>query len=162
MTRELPDLAAGHEIVGLASYRLGDWRKAATSLELARSLEGGVRHHAVLADCYRAMRRYHDVDMLWLEVRAASPHPALMAEARIVAAGAKADQKDLAGAIAIMGKVPTDPKRVRDYHLRQWYVLGDLYDRAGDPIAARKWFRLVASHDGDFVDVVDRLRQLGR
>jgi tetratricopeptide (TPR) repeat protein len=160
--RELPELALGHEIVGLASYRLGEWRKAAASLEMARTLEGGVRHHAVLADCYRAMRRYTEVEELWAEVRASSPHPALMAEARIVAAGAAADRGDLAGAIAIMGRVSADPKRVREYHLRQWYVLGDLYDRAGDPIAARRWFRMVAEADREFVDVVDRLRGLGR
>ena len=32
------------------------------------------------------------------------------------------------------------PKSVREHHLRQWYVLGDLYDRVGDPISARRWF----------------------
>ena len=30
------------------------------------------------------------------------------------------------------------PKRVREHHLRQWYVLGDLHDRAGDPIEATR------------------------
>jgi hypothetical protein len=85
-----------------------------------------------------------------------------MAEARIVAAGALADQGKLAEAIALMGRVGDDPKKVREYHLRQWYVLGDLYDRAGDPIKARKWFRQVAMVDREFVDVTDRLRALGR
>ena len=54
------------------------------------------------------------------------------------------------------------PRRVREHHLRQWYVLGDLYDRAGDTIQATRWFQLVAEHDPAFVDVVDRLRALGR
>ena len=54
------------------------------------------------------------------------------------------------------------PKKVREHHLRQWYVLGDLSDRSGDVIAARQWFGLVAEHDAGFADVQDRLRGLGR
>ena len=61
-----------------------------------------------------------------------------------------------------MGRATQVPKRVRDHHLRQWYVLGDLHDRAGDTLEATRWFELVADHDRDFVDVVDRLRALGR
>ena len=38
----------------------------------------------------------------------------------------------------------------------------DLHDRAGDTLEATRWFELVARHDPDFVDVVDRLRALGR
>ena len=54
------------------------------------------------------------------------------------------------------------PARVRDHHLRQWYALADLHDRAGDTLDATRWFELVARHDPDFVDVLDRLRALGR
>ena len=79
-----------------------------------------------------------------------------------MAAGAKADQGDLKGALQTMARATQVPKRVRDHHLRQWYVLGDLHDRAGDPLEATRWFELVATHDRDFVDVVDRLRSLGR
>ena len=81
----------------------------------------------------------------------------------MVAAGAQADQGDLQGARCARWAAPRQvPKKVRDHHLRQWYVLGDLYDRAGDPIEATRWFELVATHDRDFVDVADRLRALGR
>jgi len=34
--RDLPELAFGHEIAGLALYRTGQWRKAAAELEVAR------------------------------------------------------------------------------------------------------------------------------
>ncbi len=61
-----------------------------------------------------------------------------------------------------MDKAGAVPKKVREHHLRQWYVLGDLTDRSGDVIAARKWFGLVAEHDAGFADVQDRLRGLGR
>ena len=63
--RDLPDLAFGHEIAGLALYRMGQWRKAAAELEITRQLTNTVQHHAVLADCYRALRRYTEVDTLW-------------------------------------------------------------------------------------------------
>lgn len=162
VVRDLPELAFGHEIAGLASYRLGQWRKAAAELETARLLDGTVNHHAVLADCYRALRRYHEVEILWRELREASPAPALLAEGRIVAAGALADQGDLPGALSTMSKALEVPKKPRDYHLRQWYVLADLLDRSGDVIKARRYFGLVAAADADFADVNERLRTLGR
>lgn len=160
--RDLPTVAAAHEIAGLAWYSVGQWRKAAAELELARQLDKSVRHHPVLADCYRAMRRYHEVNELWLELREASPEPSLMAEGRIVAAGALADQGDLRGAIAAMAPGRSTPRKVRDHHLRQWYVLGDLLDRSGEIVEARRFFALVAHHDPQFADVVQRLAALGR
>jgi tetratricopeptide (TPR) repeat protein len=160
--RDLPEMAFGHEIAGLAFYRTGQWRKAAAELEVARQLDRTLNHHAVLADCYRALKRYDLVDQLWLELREGSPEPALMAEGRIVAAGALADQGDLKGALKLMERGAEVPKKVRDHHLRQWYVLGDLHDRSGDIIKARRFFGMIAEVDPQFADVADRLRGLGR
>ncbi len=160
--KHLPQLAFGHEIAGLCWYRLGEWRKAVTELELARSLDGSVNHHVVLSDCYRALKRYHVVDELWAELRAASPAPATLAEGRIVAASAAADQGDFVGALRTMEKALDVPKKPKDYHLRQWYVVADLYDRSGDVVKARRYFGLVAQAEPDFADVRDRLKTLGR
>ena len=86
-----------------------------------------------------------------------------MAEARIVVAGAHADRGELKQAIAPRCSRPQKPpKKVRDYHLRQWYVLADLLDRAGDTMGATRWFREVLAHDADFADARERLRALGR
>jgi tetratricopeptide (TPR) repeat protein len=161
----LQRVAAVHEVIGLAAYRTGRWPQAASELELAQSLHPSVELLPVLADAYRAMRRWSDVDRIWADVRAASPAPEVLAEARIVVAGAQADRGDLSGALRTMERarqLPTDVKRIRDHHLRQWYMLGDLHDRAGDAIEATRWFELVARHDPEFVDVTDRLRALGR
>lgn len=160
--RDLPNISLAHEIAGLSWYGVGQWRKAAAELEAARGLQQGVRLHAVLADCYRAMRRYEAVSELWSELRAASPAPALMAEGRIVAAGALADQGDLRGAIALFDRVREMPRVPKEHHLRQWYALADLLDRAGDVVEARRFFGIVASVDAEFVDVRDRLKALGR
>ncbi len=85
-----------------------------------------------------------------------------MAEARIVAAGAHADRGDLTARCARWRTSRQPPKRVRDYHLRQWYVLGDLHDRAGDTMDATRWFEPWSREDPDFVDAAARLRALGR
>ena len=160
--KNLPNVGAAHEVAGIANYRLGEWRKAATEMELARSLHPTPEQLPVLADCYRAMRRYREVDQLWAEIREASPSPEVMAEGRIVAAGALADQGDIDGALRIMLRVSDAPKRVREYHLKQWYVIADLYDRSGDVTRARNFFKRVAEVDPKYVDVGDRLATLGR
>lgn len=160
--RDAPNVAMAHEVAGLAFYGTGQWRKAVGELERARELDHSVRHHAVLMDSYRALRKYNVVSDLWAELKAASPAPALMAEGRIVAAGALADQGDLVGALQVLERAVQVPKKVREHHLRQWYVLGDLHDRSGNVIAARRFFSMIAQADRDFADVLDRLAGLGR
>ncbi len=118
-------------------------------------------HLPVLADCYRALHRYKKVDELWLELREASPSASLVAEGRIVAAGAKADQGDLRGALDIMRPADTHPAKVREHHLRLWYVLADLYDRSGEVVTARGLFERIRENDPDFADVDERLGSLG-
>ena len=161
VVRELPRLAAGHEISGLANYRMGRWREAAVALEQARVLHTDPALLPVLADCYRALRQWTAVDAIWREIREQSPSHEVMAEARIVVAGAHADRGELKQAIALM-QAEKAPKKVRDYHIREWYVLADLLDRAGDTMGATRWFREVLAHDADFGDARERLRALGR
>ena len=52
------------------------------------------------------------------------------------------------------------PKRVGDHHLRLWYALGDLRERAGDLPGARSLFRMVSTQDPTFFDVAERLKAL--
>ena len=162
LLKEVPGVAAVHEVAGVVAYRLGRWRDAVRELEAAGALRSRVELMPVLADSYRALRRWDDVERIWATIREISPSQDVLAEARIVAAGAHADRGDLTVAIRTMASVTAKPKRVRDYHLRQWYVLGDLNDRAGNPLEAVRWFRLVARQDPEFVDVLARLRSLGR
>jgi tetratricopeptide (TPR) repeat protein len=162
LVRELPQVAAVHEVNGLAAYRTGRWRQASQSLELARQLKPDPSLLPVLADCYRAQKRWADVETVWGDVKAASPAHDIMAEARIVVASSYADRGDLGGAIELMQPTLQAPKRVRAHHLRQWYVLADFYDRAGDTVSATRLFQQIASRDPHFADVRDRLRSLGR
>jgi tetratricopeptide (TPR) repeat protein len=108
----------------------------------------------------RALHRYRKVESLWDELRQASPSAEAVAEGRIVMAGSLADQGDITGAIRLLERSRTLDKKPRDYHLRQWYALADLYERAGDVPQARDLFRRVTSHDPDAFDATERLRAL--
>jgi tetratricopeptide (TPR) repeat protein len=162
LLRELPGVAAVHETSGLVNYRLGRWKQAAKSLEVAQGLRESMDLLPVLADCYRALRQWSDVDRVWRKIKAASPSQEVMTEARIVVAGSLADRGEIRAAISLLTPQGRPPKRLRDHHLRQWYALGDLCDRAGDTIAAHRWFSVVAQQAPEFVDVRDRIRALGR
>lgn len=162
MVAEVPDLAIAREMLGLSLYRLGRWKPAITELEAHRIITGSTEHLAVLADCYRALRRWAQVETLWQELREASPSAAIVAEGRIVYAGSLADRGDLRGALKELKGAEAVPRRVREHHLRLWYVVGDLYDRSGDTTKARSFFQRVHEVDPGFADVAERIRSLGR
>ena len=155
-------IAIVHEVAGLSMYRLGRWQDAADQLEIARGIKPAeVVNHPVLADCYRALRRYEKVTELWESMKLMSPPAGLLAEGRIVAAGALADQGELQSAVRMMTHGTSDPHKVQEHHLREWYVLADLYDRAGDVASARRLFVKIQSSEPKFADVGDRLNTLG-
>ena len=157
---EVPGSAAVQELYGLVLYRSGQWSLAARHLEIYRELTGSAEQNPVLADCYRALRRYDDVEELWDELREASPSGDVVAEGRIVTAGARADKGDLAGAIALLERAARRVNRPQDHHVRQWYVLADLYERAGDIPRARELFARIDASDPGAYDVRQRLRAL--
>lgn len=156
-----PGAAAVRELYGLARYRLGHWNEAIRELEAFRALTGSFDQHPTLADCYRAKKRWREVDALWEELKAASPSPELVAEGRIVVAGALADRGRVAEAIEVLERAKTDLRRPREHHLRIWYALGDLYERAGELTRAREFFRRVLEFDPDLYDTAERLAAIG-
>jgi hypothetical protein len=152
-----PDAAAVRELLGLVHYRLGQYPAASKELTAFADLTGSVEQHPVLMDCWRAQHRYRKVDELWRELANASPSAALVTEGRIVLAGSLADDGRLDEAIATLERRGADAKRVQDHHLRLWYALADLYERAGEVPRARELFERVARHDPAFADVAERL-----
>ncbi len=160
LTTEVPDSPAVRELYGLVLYRTGQWRDAVTQLEKYRQLSGSFDQHPVLADCYRALRRYDEAEAIWEELKDASPRGDVVAEGRIVAAGCRADQGDLAGAIALLERSARQVRHPQSRHLRQWYALADLYERAGNLPRARELFTRIQAVDPDAFDVRQRLRAL--
>ena len=148
-------------LAGRLEYRAQHWKAAAEHLEFARGSDrADMTNIPVLIDCYRALKRYELVDELWSELKEASPHPMIMAEGRVSAAMSYADRGDLNSAIRIMTH-GSEPRQVQPHHLLEWYVLGDLHDRAGDPVTAKRYFVKVAHSDAKYFDVEARLAGLG-
>ena len=83
---EAPGVAPVRELAGLAAYRCGRWRSAATHLEAYGRLSDSAEHLPVLMDCQRALHKPKKVAALWAELRQSSPDPDVLAEGRIVAA----------------------------------------------------------------------------
>lgn len=160
LAEETPDVAAVRELTGLCLYRQGKWNEALRQLERFVELTGSVEQHPVIADCHRGLRHHDVVAQLWDELAASSPSAELVAEGRIVMAGSLADQGRLRDAISLLERAPLQTKRPRSHHLRLWYALGDLYERAGDVPNAREWFARVLLHDAEMADTADRLSNL--
>lgn len=158
-----PAVAAIREVAGLANYRAGKWRAALAHLRAHADLTGDVTHLPALMDCERALGHPRKVGWLYDEVRAASPTPEVLSEARIVFAATLSDRGKLKEAVALLVEAGAE-RRVRNpasRHVRQWYVLADLYERSGDVPRARELFTRVALADPGAYDVDDRLEELG-
>ena len=80
-----------------------------------------------------------------------------------MAAASLADTGDLNGAISMLATAGASKalRNPSDRHIRQWYLLADLYERAGDVPRAREYFERVLRADDQAYDVADRLRGLG-
>jgi tetratricopeptide (TPR) repeat protein len=78
-----------------------------------------------------------------------------------VTAGSLADRGRTADAIALLEAVRAEVKRPKSHHLRTWYALADLYERAGEVPRARELFRRVLAHDADLYDTAERLAAIG-
>jgi len=163
LVRIAPDTPAVRELLGLTLYRLGDWKGALRELRRFGELSGSVDQLPVLADCERALGHHDRVIELWSELRRAGPPSEVLVEGRLVAAGSLADQGKLKEAIALIGpSASRSLRKPQPQHVRQWYLLGDLYERTGDVPRARQMFERVAAVDPETADVGERLAQLGR
>lgn len=163
VAEETPGVAAVRELAGLAAYRSGKWREALRHLQAHAALTDSAEHLPVLMDCQRALRKPKKVADLWSELRQSSPEPDVLAEGRIVAAASLAESGDLQGAIAMLANAGASKalRNPSNRHIRQWYLLADLYERAGDVPRARELFERVLRVDREAYDVADRLAGLG-
>ncbi len=150
------------ELHGLTQYRLGHWQRAIEALTKHNAIvpTHSVGSLPILADCYRALGDYDKVRSLWDDLRSAAPDADTMTEGRIVMAGALADSGDLRGAIRLLEQGPVRTNVVRERHLRIWYALADLYDRAGETQRARRGFSRITEVDPDYHDSATRLASL--
>jgi tetratricopeptide (TPR) repeat protein len=163
VAEETPGVAAVRELAGLAAYRAAKWRDAVRHLQAHAALTDSAEHLPILMDCQRALRKPKKVVELWAELRHSSPEPDVLAEGRIVAAASLAESGDLQGAITMLANAGASKalRNPSDRHVRQWYMLADLHERAGDVPRARELFERVLRVDPEAYDVADRLTGLG-
>ena len=160
LIKKHPRIAEIHELYGLTLYRLGRWGDALERLEYSTQLTGDIDQLPVMADCHRALGHVESVRRLWEELRLAGPEASIMTEGRIVMAGALADIGDIAGGIRLLEKGPIKTRRAQEHHVRLWYALADLYERAGDHQRARRGFERIEQVEPHYADVSNRLESL--
>jgi len=163
LVREVGTVPAVRRLAGFAAYRLGRWRDASRHLGAYTELSGEPDALAALMDALRALGRHSKVAAAWTELRHSAADADVLAEARIVAAGSLADRGRLPEAIELLASAGAARalRNPSDRHLRQWYVLADLFERAGDLPRARELFGRVARVDPEAYDVAERLDALG-
>lgn len=163
LSREVVSVPAVRRLAGFAAYRLGRWRDAVRHLEAYSEVTGEPDALPALMDSLRALGRHAKVAAAWTALRHLSPDADVLAEARMVAAGSLSDRGKLPDAIEMLlsAGAARALRNPSDRHLRQWYALADLYERAGDLPRARELFQRVARVDSEAYDVLDRLDALG-
>ena len=131
-------------------YRLGNYPAATKELIASADLSRSVEQHPVLMDCWRAQRRFDKVEELWTELRSrrrpvrSSPRAASCSPVPTRTAG------QLQLAIETLARHADDVKHVEEFHLRLWYTLADLYERAGEIPKAARVLRSRSARDSSF------------
>ncbi len=152
------------EGLGVAQYLAGAFEEAQRELQAYRRMSGRTDQNHLLADSARALGRTDKVIELvdeMLEAHRAGLVPDdRVVEAVIVQAGIRADGGDYQGALATLDRAPLGDD-VGEPHARAWYAAGDIAARMGDRERAVEYFRSVAAVDEEFLDVDDRLAELG-
>ena len=155
-----PRSAAIREALGVLRYTTGDMPGAQSELQTYRRLSGRADQNHLLADAARAAGRREKVVELVDEMIRAGVKSDRVAEGIMVLAGDRADHGDLEGALETLNRTDLAPARVQPWHLRLWYMAGDLSERSGDIDAARDYFEAIVALDEDFGDAADRLAAL--
>ncbi len=155
-----PTFVSAIELIGLTEYRLGKWLDAIKRLEHCHQLTGSNLQDPVIADCYRALGRFDELETVWKRLKEASPGAEVVAEGRIVYASHLAESGEVAQAIALLETALGHDRRPRIHDLRQIYVLAGLYESAGNVALARETFKLLMDFDATLYDVAERLAEL--
>jgi len=159
----VPGVAPVRELTGLASYRADRWNMAKIHLRAHFTITGDPEHLPLVMDCDRANRRYRAVEKTFGELEASEPTAEVLAEGRIVMAASLADQRMFTEAIELLTRAGAT-KQLRNpayRHVRMWYALADVFDRAGDTTSARELFARVVIAEPDAYDARARLDELG-
>ena len=158
-----PGVAPVRELTGLAAYRAERWNMAKIHLNAHFTITDNPEHLALVMDTDRAHRRYRGVEKTFERLEESEPTADVLIEGRIVMASTWADQKKYTEAIELLTRAGAT-KQLRNpsfRHVRLWYALADIFDRAGDLGSARELFARVVLAEPEAYDAAARLNELG-
>ena len=137
------------ETLGLAAYRLGDWKTALTELRAYRRMAGETTHLPIEMDVLRAQGRNRDVDEAWKELNRRGGHGLVMNEGAIVYASHLLDRGriDEAWDVIDPGRIVAKPN---EGHLRRYYVAARVAAARGDAGSARRFAETIVLTDPAF------------
>jgi len=144
-----PQDATIRETIGIAAYRLGDWKTALTELRAYRRMAGETTHLPIEMDVLRAQGRSRDVEEAWKELEKRGGHGLVMNEGKIVYASFLLDQGRAPEAWKIIdpGRLEQDPN---EGHLRLYYVAARVAAALGDRETARRLSDAIVLNDPSF------------
>ncbi len=144
-----PSDATIRETIGIAAYRLGDWKTALTELRAYRRIAGETTHLPIEMDVLRAQGRGRDVETAWEELQKRRGHGLVMNEGKIVYASYLLDEgrADEAWKIVNPGRLEQDPN---EGHLRLYYVAARAAAARGDRETARRLSDAIILTDPSF------------
>jgi len=148
------------ELYGMSLYATGRFKQAKPILEDFVKRTGSYDQHPLLMDIYRSEKNFKKVDELWDDLGSVSPSGEVVAEGRIVHSQSLAERGQIGEALKQLRKKIKPVARPKLHHLRLWYCLADLEERAGNIVVARQWFNRISKVSPDFADVSYRLKQL--
>jgi tetratricopeptide (TPR) repeat protein len=137
------------ETLGIAAYRLGDWKTALTELRAYRRIAGETTHLPIEMDVLRAQGRSADVESAWKELNKRGGHGLVMNEGKVVYASFLLDEGRAAEAWKIVnpGRLEKDPNEA---HLRLYYVAARTAAAMGDRSTARQLSDAIVVADPSF------------
>ena len=144
-----PSDATIRETIGIAAYRLGDWKMALTELRAYRRIAGETTHLPIEMDILRAQGRSKDVEAAWQELQKRRGHGLVMNEGKIVYASFLLDEgrADEAWKIVNPGRLEQNPN---EGHLRLYYVAARVAAARQDRDTARKLSDAIVLNDPSF------------
>ena len=159
----VPGVGSVRELTGLAAYRAERWAMAKIHLRAHFALTADPEHLPLVMDCERAKGHYRAVEKTFAELEESEPVAEVLTEGRIVMGASLADQGKFTEAIDLLIRAGgTKQLRNPSYrHVRLWYALADVFDRAGDVGAARELFAHVVLAEPEAYDAAARLAELG-
>lgn len=157
-----PRSGAVREILGISLYQSERYRDALRELQAYRRITGRPDQNHLIADSHRALGAPEKaIELAQEALRTRTIPEEARAEAAVVGASALADMGRYDEGLALLRSFQSKEQGARSFHMRVWYVTGDILDRAGRQREAATEFRRIVRHDPGAFDAAERLARLG-